>query len=212
MITQLDAQIGRLLDKLDELRLSDNTLVIFVGDHGYSLGSHGFVGKQCMYDEGIRTPLVMRYPRWKRPARTNNALVSLVDLFPTICATAQIDVPASVAGASLAQLYQGRTEPARFRNQVFSAFHSPDRHRMSTRCIRTPALQVCAAPVDQRRGTVRSRSRSWRAQESRGRRRGRRSSSTASRAAGGLGRRHSAGRAEPVGQKYPTYGKLAHYQ
>ena len=137
MITHMDAQIGRLLHKLDELQLSDNTFVIFVGDHGYSLGSQGFVGKQCMYEEGIRTPLIVRFPKWKRDKATNELLVSLVDLFPTICEAADVKSPKSVEGRSLRGLYQGHEDPSAWREEIYAAFHSPQYHHMSTRCIRT---------------------------------------------------------------------------
>lgn len=137
LITQMDDQIGRLLDKLNALNLKENTLVMFVGDHGYSLGSHGFVGKQCMYEEGIRTPLLVRFPPWRRATPTNDALVSLIDLFPTLCEAADIHVPKTVEGRSLRKLYQGNEKLENQRLEIYAAFHSPDRHHMSTRCIRT---------------------------------------------------------------------------
>jgi arylsulfatase A-like enzyme len=135
MITHMDAQIGRLLDVLDQRQLADDTLVIFVSDQGYSLGSHGFVGKQTMYDEGLITPLILRDPRLRRGPATCDALVSLVDLFPTICEAAGVEVPETVEGQSLLGLYQGKVD--KIRDHVFASFHSPTSHFMSTRCIRT---------------------------------------------------------------------------
>ncbi|MHC4399010.1 MAG: sulfatase family protein [Planctomycetota bacterium] len=134
MITHMDAQIGRLLDKLDQLELAADTLVIFVGDQGYSMGSHGFVGKQTMYDEGIITPLVVRYGRLQRGRPVHDALVSIVDLFPTICEAAGVEVPEAVEGRSLLGLYQGKAD--KLRDCVFASFHSPTKHFMSTRCVR----------------------------------------------------------------------------
>jgi arylsulfatase A-like enzyme len=135
MITHMDAQIGRLLEVLDQQRLAEDTLVIFVSDQGYSLGAHGFVGKQTMYDEGLITPLVLRYPRLRRGPATCDALVSLIDLFPTICEAAGVDVPQTVEGQSLLGLYQGKVD--KIRDHVFASFHSPTSHFMSTRSIRT---------------------------------------------------------------------------
>jgi arylsulfatase A-like enzyme len=135
MMSQLDSQIGRILAALDEQGLADNTLVLFVGDHGHSLGSHGFVGKQCMYDEGIRMPLIMRYPPIRRGSSTCDALVSLVDFFPTICQAAAIEPPAGVEGHSLLPLYAGE-QPA-VREHLFASHHSPGKHGMSTCCVRT---------------------------------------------------------------------------
>ena len=135
MITHMDAQIGRLLDRLDHQRLAADTLVIFLGDHGYSMGSHGFVGKQTMYEEGLITPLLIRYPKLDRGPPVNHALVSLVDLFPTICEAAGVEVPEAVEGQSLLRLYQGKVDS--IRDHVFATFHSPTSHHMSTRSIRT---------------------------------------------------------------------------
>ncbi len=138
MITQMDAQIGRVLDKLDELNLADDTLVIFVGDHGYSMGSHGFVGKQTMYEEGIRTPLIVRYPRLRRGPPTHDALTTLMDICPTILEAAGVEVPDGVEGRTLLGYYQGRDDPRR--EQIFAGFasrHKPSYHRMVTRCVRT---------------------------------------------------------------------------
>jgi arylsulfatase A-like enzyme len=140
MITHMDAHIGRLLATLDAQGLSRDTLVIFVGDQGYSMGSHGFVGKQTMYKEGIITPLIVRYPRIRRGGPTSGALVSIVDLLPTICEAAGVEVPETVEGQSLLGLYQGKTE--RIRDHVFASFHSPTRHYMSTRCIRTERYKL----------------------------------------------------------------------
>ena len=135
LITQMDLQIGRVLDELDRQQLSDDTLVMFAGDHGYSMGSHGFVGKQTMYDEGIRTPLIVRHPKLKRGGEVSDALVSLMDLLPTMCDAAEVDTPKDVDGASLIAVYTGDRKHRR--REIFSTFHSLTKHQMSTRCVRT---------------------------------------------------------------------------
>lgn len=135
MISHMDAQIGRLFDRLDQLGLFDNTVIIFVGDHGYSMASHGFVGKQTMYEEGIRTPLIIHHPKLRQGSPTDSHLVSLVDLYPTIIDAAGMDVPESVEGRSLLGLYQGDDNWPR--DHLFASFHSPTSHEMSTRAIRT---------------------------------------------------------------------------
>jgi arylsulfatase A-like enzyme len=134
-ITHDDEQIGRILDALDRRRLTEGTLVVFLADHGISLGAHGISGKQTMYEEGIRLPLILRYPRLKR-ARTRSAdLVSLIDIFPTLCEAAGVAVPASVEGRSLLGPYRGEGRWAR--EQIFASFVSPQQHRLNVRCIRT---------------------------------------------------------------------------
>jgi arylsulfatase A-like enzyme len=134
-ITHDDEQIGRILRKLDNKKLAENTLVIFLADHGISLGAHGISGKQTMYEEGIRLPLIMRYPRLKRRSSENSNLVSLIDIFPTVCQAADIDVPESVEGKSLLDLYNSRATWDR--KHIFASFVSPTRHRLNIRCIRT---------------------------------------------------------------------------
>jgi arylsulfatase A-like enzyme len=140
MITHLDHEIGRILRSLDEQGLADDTLVIFAGDHGHSLGSHGFVGKQCMYEEGIRLPLIMRIPGVSKRANRCDALVSLIDLFPTICDVAGVRTPPGVEGRSLLDLYQGK--PLKWRDRLFASHHSPERHGMSTHCVRTQRYKL----------------------------------------------------------------------
>lgn len=139
-ITHDDHQVGRILDKLDERRLTKNTLVIFIADHGISLGAHGISGKQTMYEEGIRLPMIMRYPRLKRGSAQNSNLVSLIDIFPTICEAAGISIPGSVEGNSLLGLYQGKGNW--HRNRIFASFVSPEKHRLDIRCIRTDRYKL----------------------------------------------------------------------
>lgn len=134
-ITHDDHQIGRIMDTLDQRHLTDNTLVIFLADHGISLGAHGISGKQTMYEEGIRLPLIMRYPRLTRGHATNGDLVSLIDIFPTLCEVAGVQIPKSIEGKSLLDPYQGKRSWDR--REIFSSFVSPTKHRLNSRCIRT---------------------------------------------------------------------------
>jgi len=139
-ITHDDEQIGRILSKLDEKQLTENTLVIFLADHGISLGAHGISGKQTMYEEGIRLPLIIRYPRLKRRGAENADLVSLIDIFPTICEAAGMAIPKSVEGKSLLDLYRGGGTWDR--KHIFASFVSPTRHRLNIRCIRTERYKL----------------------------------------------------------------------
>jgi len=134
-ITHDDEQIGRVLSTLDRQRLAADTLVLFVADNGISLGAHGISGKQTMYEEGIRLPLILRYPRLARGHPQNAGLVSLIDIFPTVCEAAGVAVPESVEGRSLLGLYRG--EGPWDRAQIFASFVSPEQHRLNMRCIRT---------------------------------------------------------------------------
>lgn len=84
MVTLLDACVGRLLRKIDELGLAEETLVIFTSDHGEQLGHRGLWNKGFAYDPSIRVPLLMRWPGRVQAEAEADAFVSLVDLGPTI--------------------------------------------------------------------------------------------------------------------------------
>jgi len=84
MVKDVDHQIGRILDKLDELKLTQNTLVIFTADHGEMLGAHGLVSKMAFYQEAVRVPLLMRMPGVITPGSVVNQPVCGRDLFATI--------------------------------------------------------------------------------------------------------------------------------
>lgn len=83
-VTEIDDWIGKILDKLDELKLSENTLVIFVSDHGEMLGAHGMRGKFNFYEESVRVPFIIRYPNKIKPGQTISTPVSVLNIFPTV--------------------------------------------------------------------------------------------------------------------------------
>lgn len=102
MITHFDEQVGRVMDTLDELGLSENTILIVTSDHGCAHGQHGLVGKQNLYDHSIRVPLIMAGPDIKA-AQINKGLCYLSDLFPTLCDLVDLSIPESVQGQSFAE-------------------------------------------------------------------------------------------------------------
>jgi len=95
----IDAQVGKLLDELDALALADDTIVILWGDHGFHLGEHGLYGKDTNYEAAARSPLILRGPSIG-PERTDR-LVEFVDIFPTLCDLAGLEVPAQCEGRSV---------------------------------------------------------------------------------------------------------------
>lgn len=128
MITDLDAQLGRLLDAL----AADGraTIVVFTSDQGLALGSHGLLGKQNCYEHSIRSPLVIAGPGLPQ-GRRSEALVLLRDLHPTLCELAGVPVPASVQARSLLPVLQGRTD--RVHDRVFAAYTDTQRMVCETR-------------------------------------------------------------------------------
>lgn len=96
----MDAQVGRLLDTLDRLELWDNTLVIFLGDHGYHLGERGWWNKSTLFDRSCRAPLVIAAPGMKR-GQVSRSLAEFVDLYPTVADFCGVKMPHPASGASL---------------------------------------------------------------------------------------------------------------
>lgn len=101
MITHLDAQIGRVLDALEETGQADNTIIVFAGDNGLAIGSHGLMGKQSLYEHSIRVPLILTGPGIPRGEK-RECIAFLNQVFPTLCDLASIPVPKSVQFPSLA--------------------------------------------------------------------------------------------------------------
>ena len=100
MISDADAQIGRVIDKLKASGEYENTLIIFAGDNGLAVGQHGLMGKQNLYEHSIRVPVIFRGPQIPAGSRTDS-LCYLLDVFPTLCDYLDVAVPESVDGISL---------------------------------------------------------------------------------------------------------------
>jgi arylsulfatase A-like enzyme len=83
-VTEVDDWVGKILQKLEDLKLADNTLVVFVSDHGEMLGAHGLRGKFNFYEESVRVPLMFRYPSKIKAGKTVTTPVSTLNIFPTI--------------------------------------------------------------------------------------------------------------------------------
>lgn len=98
-----DAQIGRVLDALEELGLRENTIVVLWSDHGYFLNDHAMWNKHALYSRAMRVPLIISAPGAK-PGSASPALVELVDLFPTLCDLAGLPKPGHLEGTSMAPL------------------------------------------------------------------------------------------------------------
>ena len=100
-VSYVDAQIGRLLNALDEAGIADNTIVVLWSDHGWKLGEFNGWGKMTNYEIDTRVPLILVAPNLPHPGRQSEELTELLDLFPTLCDLAGIDKPDFVEGTSL---------------------------------------------------------------------------------------------------------------
>jgi arylsulfatase A-like enzyme len=110
-VASLDDNVGRLLDWLDATSLSGDTLVVYTSDQGFFLGEHGWFDKRFMYEESVRMPLLVRYPREVPPGSATDAMVLNLDFAPTFCDLAGVPVPASMQGRSLRPVLRGEVPP-----------------------------------------------------------------------------------------------------
>ena len=103
-ISFLDANVGRLLDALDWLGLTQNTVVVFISDHGYHLGEQGQWMKQTLFERSARAPLIIAGPGVSATGRATSRIVEFLDLYPTLASLADVRPPAGLHGKSLAPL------------------------------------------------------------------------------------------------------------
>ena len=105
----MDAQVGRVLRQLDTLGLTENTVVVFCGDHGFHLGEHGTWRKNTLFEIGVRSPLLISVPG--QQSCQTNSLVELVDIYPTLCDACELPIPSQLEGLSLMPLVEEPTLP-----------------------------------------------------------------------------------------------------
>ena len=129
-VEHLDRQIGRVLDALEELDLDEKTLVVYVGDHGYLLGHHGRFEKHMMWEEAVRSPLIMSQPARLGRGRVVSELVEFIDLAPTMLDLLDIAPMATAQGRSLVPLLDGKVD--RHRLYAFSEFLVDDKAMVRT--------------------------------------------------------------------------------
>ncbi len=111
-ITAIDEQVGRLMQLLSELKLADDTIVMFTSDHGDMLGSHGSAFKCKPWAESIRVPGIIRFPRRIRPGQRRETLLSHVDFLPTLLSLCGIPLPDHVQGRDLSKRFTGQAAGA----------------------------------------------------------------------------------------------------
>lgn len=113
-----DAQIGRVLARLDTLGLTENTIIVFCGDHGHHLGEHGIWGKQTLFEVSLRSPLIVSVPH--QQSSETEALAELVDIYPTLCDACHLPIPTELEGSSMMPVIE---QPTRlWKTAVFSQF------------------------------------------------------------------------------------------
>jgi iduronate 2-sulfatase len=100
----MDAQLGRVLDALDDAGLARNTIIVFWGDHGWHLGDHGMWCKHTNYEQAAHIPLIIAVPGVTHKGTATRALVETVDIYPTLCELAAVAPPARLDGSSFTRI------------------------------------------------------------------------------------------------------------
>ena len=122
-VTFMDQQVGRLLDHLELLGQTQNTIVIFHGDHGFHLGEQGLWTKKTCFELGARVPLIIAAPRLTAShGKRTSQMAELVDVYPTVAELAGLPSPLDVDGASLMQAFLDPTAPAGAKDYAFSEY------------------------------------------------------------------------------------------
>ena len=121
-IESVDDSVGQLLKYLDESGLAKNTIVVYTSDQGFYLGEHGWFDKRFMYEESLRTPLVIRWPGVIQPGTVEKSIVSNVDFAPTFLEAAGVEVPSDVQGRSMRPILRGE-EPKDRRKSFYYHFY-----------------------------------------------------------------------------------------
>src|SRR5687768_16882371 len=116
----MDAQVGRLLAALDELKLRDNTVVILWGDHGWHLGEQGMWCKHTNFENAARSAMLISVPGQKTAGAKTDALVEFVDIYPTLAELAGLQPTDGLEGTSFAPLIADPTRP--WKSAAFSQY------------------------------------------------------------------------------------------
>ncbi len=137
-ISYVDALVGRLLDELDRLGLTENTIIMLWGDHGFSLGENSMWGKLTNFEMSTRAPLIVALPDGRNAGRRTDALVEFVDMYPTLCELAGLPLPGHLEGTSFAPVLEDPDRPwktAAFSQYLRRAFAN---YRVHPLAINTP--------------------------------------------------------------------------
>ena len=136
-VSYIDAQIGKVLDELELLNLSERTIVVLWSDHGWHLGEHTMFGKMSNFEIATRSPLIIRVPGLEGEGTIMNQLTESIDIYPTLAELCQIDYPDNLDGESFADILrnpnatgQGYARSFYYRNQALGKSIRTERYRL----------------------------------------------------------------------------------
>jgi arylsulfatase A-like enzyme len=164
-VASIDDNVGRVLDYLDKSGLAENTIVVYTSDQGFFLGEHGLFDKRFMYEESLRMPLLIRYPREVKAASVNDNIVVNVDFAETFLDYAGLSVPGDMQGRSLRPLLQGGT-PEDWRSSMYYRYWMHRAHfniaaHFGVRTKRHKLIYYYGLPLDARGARPRATRPEW---------------------------------------------------
>ncbi len=130
VIKSVDESVGRVLDYLDSHGLTDNTIIVYTSDQGFYMGEHGWFDKRFMYEESLRTPLLIAYPGHIQPGSVCNKLVQNIDYAPTFLDLAGISKPKELPGRSLTPLFKAGDKVKGWRNSIYYHYYDYPTYHM----------------------------------------------------------------------------------
>ena len=130
VIKSVDESVGRVLDYLDSHGLTDNTIIVYTSDQGFYMGEHGWFDKRFMYEESLRTPLLIAYPGHIQPGTVCNKLVQNIDYAPTFLDLAGISKPKELPGRSLTPLFKAGDKVKGWRNSIYYHYYDYPTYHM----------------------------------------------------------------------------------
>ena len=110
-VSYADAQVGKLIKKVRECGEMDDTVIVLWGDHGWHLGEHAIWGKHSLFEESLRSPLIISYPGLNKPGETSKSIVETLDIFPTLCELTGVKTPDYMDGVSLVPILRKPLAP-----------------------------------------------------------------------------------------------------
>jgi len=145
LIAGVDENVVRILDLMDELGLTENTIVVYASDNGLCSWAHGTFIKRAAYEESIRVPLLVRYPPLVRPGTSIDKLALNVDVAPTLLELVGVATPSTMQGRSLVPLLEGRE--AEWRTSfVYENFYEPPYETPTLYALRTETWKLIEYP------------------------------------------------------------------
>lgn len=130
-VASIDENVGRLLDYLDREGLTEDTIVVYTSDQGFFLGDHGWYDKRFMYEESLRMPFVVRYPRAIKPGSVTEAMTLNIDFPSTFLDYAGVAISKEMQGHSLRPIFEG-SKPDDWRTSMYYRYwmHLDEHHNV----------------------------------------------------------------------------------